>query len=53
MFVTILSGKLLDKKEVKLIKVVGDENTAYMFTKAVPMAKLKHCLELLQVVQNV
>lgn len=44
--------EILDKKEVKLIKDAGDENTADMFTKAVPMAKLKHCLELLHVVQD-
>ena len=39
--------EVLDKKEVNLVKVAGDKNAADMSTKAVPIAKLKHCLELL------
>ena len=44
--------EIIDRKKVKLIKVVGDENDADMFTKVAPLAKLKHCMELLQVAQD-
>ena len=44
--------EILDKKEVCLMKVVGDDNPAGIFTKKVPMEKLKHCLKLLQMEEN-
>lgn len=42
--------EILEKKEISLIKVVGENNAADMFTKDVPIAKLQHCLGLLQVI---
>ena len=39
--------ELLDKNEINLIKVAGDENATDMFTKSAPISKLKHCLKLL------
>ena len=41
--------EVLDRKEINLIKVVGNDNATDIFTKAVPIAKMKHCSELLQV----
>jgi len=43
--------EIIEKQDVKLTKVAGDENVVDMFTKAVPIAKLKHCMKLLRVVQ--
>lgn len=40
--------EILEKKEIDLIKVAGNDNVADMFTKTVPMSKLHHCLRLLQ-----
>ena len=45
--------EILEKKEISLIKVVGENNAADMFTKVVPIAKLQHCLGLLQVIPSV
>jgi len=39
--------EILEKKEINLIKVAGNDNAANMFTKAVHMSKLHHCLRLL------
>lgn len=39
--------EVLDRKELKLIKVAGEDNVADIFTKAIPAAKLKHYLKLL------
>ena len=39
--------KILEKKEIDLIKVAGNDNIADMFTKVVPTSKLHHCLRLL------
>jgi len=41
--------EILDRKELKLEKVAGEDNAAYMFTKAIPAAKMKHCMKLLNV----
>ena len=40
---------ILDRKLLKLEKIAGEENAADMFTKAVPAAKMKHCMKLLNV----
>lgn len=37
----------LERKEVDLIKVADEDNVVDIFTKAVSMAKLHHCLRLL------
>ena len=42
--------EILERKEVNLIKVASEENAADIFTKAVPMSKLHHCLRLLHVI---
>ena len=39
--------EVLERKEIDLIKVAGEENAANMFTKAVPISKLHYCLRLL------
>ena len=41
--------EILEKEEISLIKVVEEENAADMFTKAIPMSKLHHCLSILNV----
>ena len=41
--------EILEKEEVNLIKVAGEENVTDMFIKAVPLSKLQHCLKLLNV----
>ena len=41
--------EVLNRKEIDLIKVAGEDNVADMFTKAVPMTKLHHCLRLLHI----
>ena len=39
--------KVLEKEEIELIKVAGSDNAAGIFTEAIPMSKLLHCLMLL------
>ena len=41
--------EVLEKKEINLIKVAGEDNAIDMFTKAIPISKLHHCLSLLLV----
>ena len=41
--------EILEEEEINLIKVVGEENAADMFTKLVPISKLQHCLNILNV----
>ena len=41
--------EVLERKEIDLIKVAGEENVTDMFIKAVPLSKLQHCLKLLNV----
>ena len=41
--------EVLEKKEVNLVKVAEEDNAADMFTKAIPLSKLHHCLKLLNI----
>jgi len=41
--------EVLEREEINLIKVAREENVTDMFTKAVPMSKLHHCLKLLHI----
>ena len=45
--------EIIEKHDVILTKVSGEENAADMFTKAVPFAKLKYCMKILQVILGV
>ena len=44
--------EIIEKQDVILTKVLGEENVANMFTKVVPIAKLRHCIKILQVIPN-
>ena len=41
--------QIIEDKTVFLTKIVGEDNAADMFTKPVPIAKLKHCMRILQI----
>jgi len=39
--------EIIEKQDVILTKISGQKNAANMFTKAVPIAKLRHCMKIL------
>ena len=41
--------EVLDRREIDLIKVAGEDNVVDMFTKAVLITKLHHCLRFLHI----
>ena len=44
--------EMIENKYVFLSKVTGENNTGDIFTKAVPVAKLQHCLKIIQLGQE-
>ena len=44
--------QVIEKKTVILTKVSGEENAVDIFTKVVPVSKLKHCLDILKLIQS-
>ena len=44
--------QIIEKKIVILTKVLGKENASHIFTKAVLVSRLKHCLKILQMIPS-
>ncbi|MCI56253.1 copia protein, partial [Trifolium medium] len=43
---------MIETKEIMVKKVASEENPADMFTKSLPRAKFKHCLDLFNFVEE-